>query len=61
MILLKNTSVVTVIATGFDKEPGTKEASTEKQVAWLKNSRPATPENKDLGDIDIPPFLKRNK
>ena len=53
--------VITVIATGFDKEPGTKEASTEKQVAWLRDKRPATPENKDLGDLDIPPFLIKNK
>ena len=28
--------VITVIATGFDKEPGAKEASTEKQVSLVK-------------------------
>ncbi len=52
---------ITVIATGFDKEPGTKETSiVGGGKAWIKNQTTPVPSNDGL-DIDIPPFLKKNK
>ena len=53
--------VITVIATGFDKEPGAKDSSTERTTASWINSRPESTSNKDKSDeiLDIPPFLKR--
>ena len=51
--------VITVIATGFDKEPGAKETSIGKSAWPTKQSIPV-PSNDGL-DIDIPPFLKKNK
>ena len=51
--------VITVIATGFDKEPGAKETSIGKSAWPTKQSIPVP--NNDGIDIDIPPFLKKNK
>ena len=50
---------ITVIATGFDKEPGTKETSIGAKP-WIKTQSTPVPEKEGL-DIDIPPFLKKNK
>ena len=50
---------ITVIATGFDKEPGTKETSISGK-AWIKNQNTPVPSDSSV-DIDIPPFLKKNK
>ncbi len=51
--------VITVIATGFDKEPGTKETTIGKS-AWA--TRQSTPiPNNDKQDLDLPPFLLKNK
>ena len=53
--------VITVIATGFDKEPGAKDTSIGK-TAWPTKSSTPVPNN-DAGTdyLDIPPFLKKNK
>ena len=51
--------VITVIATGFDKEPGAKETSIGK-TAWGKAQTTPVPSNGGL-DLDIPPFLKNHK
>ena len=57
--------VITVIATGFDKEPGSYEVkpqTTRESVATPKNAwRPPTPPKppkKDPSDLDLPPFLR---
>lgn len=50
---------ITVIATGFDKEPGAKETTIGK-TAWPTKASTPMPGNDGL-DIDIPPFLKKNK
>ncbi len=53
--------VITVIATGFDKEPGTKETTIGK-TAWPTKSSTPMPSNDSGTDyLDIPPFLKKNK
>ena len=53
--------VITVIATGFDKEPGTKETTIGK-TAWPTKSSTPVPNNDTGTDyLDIPPFLKKNK
>ena len=53
--------VITVIATGFDKEPGAKETSIGK-TAWPTKSSTPVPNNDSGTDyLDIPPFLKKNK
>ena len=53
--------VITVIATGFDKEPGAKETSIGK-TAWPTKSSTPIPNNDGGTDyLDIPPFLKKNK
>ncbi len=53
--------VITVIATGFDKEPGAKETSIGK-TAWPTKSSTPVPNNDGGTDyLDIPPFLKKNK
>ena len=50
--------VVTLIATGFDKEPGAKDTTIGR--AWpTANTEPIS--NSDSSDIDIPPFIKRIK
>ena len=51
--------VITVIATGFDKEPGAKETTIGK-TAWPTKQSTPVPSGEGL-DIDIPPFLKKNK
>ncbi len=63
--------VITVIATGFDKQVGgttiisqpksstTSTTSTPSKSAWT-NTKPPVPE-KTKGDLDLPPFLMRNK
>ena len=53
--------VITVIATGFDKEPGAKDTTIGK-TAWPTKSSTPMPNN-DAGTdyLDIPPFLKKNK
>ena len=52
---------ITVIATGFDKEPGAKETTIGK-TAWPTKSSTPVP-NSDVGTdyLDIPPFLKKSK
>ncbi len=51
--------VITVIATGFDKEPGAKETTIGK-TAWP--TKASTPISNNSGvDIDIPPFLQKHK
>lgn len=50
--------VITVIATGFDKEPGTKETVIGGKSAWIKNQPTPIPGN-DKTDLDLPPFLTR--
>ena len=53
--------VITVIATGFDKEPGAKDTSIGK-TAWPTKSSTPVPNNDTGTDyLDIPPFLKKNK
>ena len=53
--------VITVIATGFDKEPGAKETTIGK-TAWPTKSSTPVPNNDGGTDyLDIPPFLKKNK
>lgn len=55
--------VITVIATGFDKEPGAKDTSIgsgARSSAWPTKQSTPTPGN-DSTDLDIPPFLKKNK
>ena len=53
--------VITVIATGFDKEPGAKETTIGK-TAWPTKSSTPMPNNDTGTDyLDIPPFLKKNK
>ena len=50
--------IVTLIATGFDKEPGAKDTTIGR--AWpTANTEPVT--NSDPSDLDIPPFIKRIK
>ena len=59
--------VITVIATGFDKEPGSYEvkpatARTTPEVqppksAWPQTKTPPSPK-KDTSDLDLPPFLR---
>ena len=51
--------VITVIATGFDKEPGTKE-TTIGNSAWVKNQATPVP-NSDTVDLDVPPFISKLK
>ena len=52
--------VITVIATGFDKEPGTKETTIGK-TAWTTKQSTPVPNNSTGLDIDIPPFLQKHK
>jgi len=59
--------VITVIATGFDKEPGSYEvkpataarttAEPAPKSAWPQTKIP-TPNKKDTSDLDLPPFLR---
>jgi cell division protein FtsZ len=59
--------VITVIATGFDKEPGSFETqsystlthSESTKTAWMPSKTPI-PKDKNGSDLDLPPFL-RNK
>ncbi len=52
---------ITVIATGFDKEPGAKETSIGAKP-WIKTQSTPIPSEGGIGvDIDIPPFLKKSK
>ena len=57
--------VITVIATGFDKEPGTLETSSIKQSPaqpWAKKPvPPVQPSTNNGPDLDLPPFLLKNK
>ena len=53
--------VITVIATGFDKEPGTKETTIGKTAWPTKSSTPMPSNNSGTDYLDIPPFLKKNK
>lgn len=57
--------VITVIATGFDKEPGTLETSSIKQTTpqpWAKKPVPPVQTSTNNGpDLDLPPFLLKNK
>ena len=57
--------VITVIATGFDKEPGSfevKPQTTRETVNTPKNAwtppTPPKPPKKDPSDLDLPPFLR---
>ena len=52
--------VITVIATGFDKEPGAKETTIGK-TAWTTKQSTPVPSNGNGTDIDIPPFLLKHK
>ena len=53
--------VITVIATGFDKEPGAKETTINTgRTAWSPKQNPPIP-TKGGVDLDIPPFLKNHK
>ncbi|MBR3134213.1 MAG: cell division protein FtsZ [Clostridia bacterium] len=52
--------VITVIATGFDKEPGAKETTIGK-TAWTTKQSTPVPSNGNGIDIDIPPFLQKHK
>ena len=57
--------VITVIATGFDKEPGSYEVKPATRAAevpptktaWTPPKQP-TPNKKDTSDLDLPPFLR---
>ena len=54
--------VITVIATGFDKEPGAKETTIGKTAWPTKSSTPVPSGEAGTTDyLDIPPFLKKNK
>ena len=57
--------VITVIATGFDKEPGTLETSSIKQSPaqpWAKKPvPPVQPSTNNGPDLDLPPFLLKIK
>ena len=52
--------VITVIATGFDKEPGAKETTINRR-AWEKTTKTPVPSKSGLDNIDIPPFLQKHK
>ena len=52
--------VITVIATGFDKEPGTKE-TTIGNTAWVRNQATPIPSTTEAIDIDVPPFISKLK
>lgn len=55
---LEGDVIVTLIATGFDKEPGAKDTTIGR--AWpTANTEPVT--NGNPSDLDIPPFIKRIK
>ena len=53
--------VITVIATGFDKEPGAKDTSIGKTAWPTKSSTPMPNGDSGTDYLDIPPFLKKNK
>jgi len=54
--------VITVIATGFDQEPGAKEtvAAPAGKSAWQTKQTTPVPGNGGV-DVDIPPFLLKHK
>ena len=55
--------VITVIATGFDKEPGAKDTSivgSSSNSAWPTKQSTPVPNNNNI-DLDLPPFLKNHK
>ena len=53
--------VITVIATGFDKEPGAKDTIIGGgNKAWPTKQSTPVPNNTVI-DIDLPPFLKNHK
>ncbi len=55
--------VITVIATGFDKEPGAKDTSivgSTSNSAWPTKQSTPVPNNNNI-DLDLPPFLKNHK
>ena len=54
--------VITVIATGFDKEPGAKDTSIvgSSSSAWPTKQSTPVPNNNSI-DLDLPPFLKNHK
>ncbi|MBR3324878.1 MAG: cell division protein FtsZ [Clostridia bacterium] len=52
--------VITVIATGFDKEPGAKETTINRR-AWDTPNKTPVPTKGGLENIDIPPFLQKHK
>ena len=51
--------IITVIATGFDKEYASRDVSTGVR-AWPTRQTTPTPDKGDF-DVDIPPFLTKNK
>jgi cell division protein FtsZ len=55
--------VITVIATGFDKEPGTRVAVEKTVTPWSPKPTPApTDKNEGTdGGVDIPPFLLKHR
>ena len=53
--------VITVIATGFDKEPGAKDTIIGGgNKAWPTKQSTPVPNNNGI-DLDLPPFLKNHK
>lgn len=52
--------IITVIATGFDKEPGSME-TTPTVKPWIQKQRPPVPTNEKDPNLDLPPFLLKNK
>lgn len=53
--------VITVIATGFDKEPGAKDTTIGgASKAWPTKQNTPTPKDNGV-DLDLPPFLKNHK
>ena len=57
--------VITVIATGFEKEdekvPSSVDSFVNKQWDKKINSIPTSTDNSNSGDLDIPAFLRKNK
>ena len=55
--------VITVIATGFDKEPGVRDISTKPTTPWTPTPTPTPTSSKEGtdGGVDIPAFLLKNR
>ncbi len=55
--------VITVIATGFDKEPGVRDVAAKPTTPWTPTPTPTPTSSKEGtdGGVDIPAFLLKNR